>query len=265
MSGDELFVTVAATAIAAVGWILWFVRLDGIVSLRRPSQVWPLRLFVVIAVVLIAFVLFEWSADDVRTSAGYLFMYCVLGFAWLRLAEFAFAYMGISARDDVAERSNAAAMYAIGGALLAVACCYSGGNVGNGPGWWVVVFSAALATGALFLVWRLADAFSNASDAITIDRDEASGLRFGALLLACGAIFGRAVAGDWHSAEATVIDFGRFAWPAIGLLALAVVFDTALRPTVARPKPPVAAFGAGPALIYLAAAVAWIFQLGWPS
>jgi uncharacterized membrane protein YjfL (UPF0719 family) len=265
VSGDEVLVTIASTALAAIGWVVWYVRLDGAADIKRPNQVTSLALSLLLAAGLEVFVVTRWSADDVRGNVAYLFMYSVLGVAWLRITELGFAFLGVSARDDVAERGNAAARYALGGALLGFACCYAGGNVGNGPGWWVVVFSSGLASAALFLVWRLADACSDTSDMVTIDRDEAAGIRLGGLLVACGAIFGRAAAGDWHSAAATTIDFGRSAWPALGVLALAVVLDTALRPTVDRPRPPALAFGVGPALISLALAAAWIVSLGWPS
>ena len=41
--------------------------------------------------------------------------------------------------------------------MLGVTLCYAGGNIGNGPGWWVVVFSAGLSTVALFAAWMVLD------------------------------------------------------------------------------------------------------------
>ena len=40
-----------------------------------------------------------------------------------------------------------AAVPAVVGALVGVTFCYAGGNIGDGPGWWVVVFSAGAGDG----------------------------------------------------------------------------------------------------------------------
>ena len=48
---------------------------------------------------------------------------------------------------------NAAAAMATAGATIGVTLSYAGGNIGDGPGWWVVVFSAAIATAGLFACW----------------------------------------------------------------------------------------------------------------
>ena len=60
-------------------------------------------------------------------------------------------------------------------------------NIGDGPGWWVVVFAAGLATAALFAAWLVLAQIGHGVDAVTIDRDLAAGVRLGAFLAACGA------------------------------------------------------------------------------
>ena len=65
----------------------------------------------------------------------------------------ALALCDLSARDDVVERSNRAAIPAIAGGLLAITLCFAGGNIGDGPGWWVVMFCGVLSTGTLLLAW----------------------------------------------------------------------------------------------------------------
>src|SRR4029453_10538043 len=147
------------------------------------------------------------SAHDVRDDPTYLFMYVLLGAAWVGVWIRLLAMTGVSKRDDVVERSNSSAALAVAGATLGITLCYAGGNIGDGPGWWVVVFSAALATLALFAAWLLLGFASGVSDAVTVDRDPAAGLRLAAFLIGCGLILGRAVAGDWESAAATVREF----------------------------------------------------------
>ena len=84
------------------------------------------------------------------------------------------------------------------GLIVGTMLAYAGGNFGDGPGWFVVVPSAALATAALVAVWYLVEATGQLSHLVTIERDTATGLRAAAMLTACGAIFGRAVAGTWQ-------------------------------------------------------------------
>ena len=193
MSDDEVIVTIAATILSLVGWAIWSYRLAGIERLRaRRAPVAFLYAGLLGSIAVIAAVLLTASASDVRTSTAYLFMYGMIGLAWLRFAEFGFAWGGVSIRDDVGERANVAAVPVVVGAWIGVACCYAGGNVGEGPGWSVVVFSGLLATAALALVWIAITRTTAAIDVITIDRDPAAGLRFGGLLAACGLILGRA-------------------------------------------------------------------------
>jgi uncharacterized membrane protein YjfL (UPF0719 family) len=191
-------------------------------------------------------------------------MYVVLGLAWLRAAEVTFAYLGLSPRDDLVERGNKAAIAAVVGALVGVTFCYAGGNIGDGPGWWVVLFSAALATVTLIATWALLTRLSPVADSVTIDRDPAAGVRLGTFLAACGIILGRGVAGDWHSAWGTVIDLAP-ALPAVAaILVLAVAVERFARPTGERPHAPFVALGVLPSLLYLMIAASGVWARGWP-
>jgi uncharacterized membrane protein YjfL (UPF0719 family) len=210
-------------------------------------------------------VLVSWASHDVRTAIEYLFMYSVMGLAWLRLGELSFAYAGISARDDVVERGNAAAALALSGALLAVMLCFAGGNVGDGPGWRVVVISAALATGGLLVAWQIVAAFTSVTDAVTIDRDPAAGMRLASFLVACGLILGRAVAGDWHSTDQTVQDFLRISPVVAVLVVLAFVIEPIGRPTAERPHQPFVSHGLGLGAVYGLVALIALAFFGWPE
>jgi len=209
-------------------------------------------------------ILLRYSAPDVRHAPQYLLLYLVLGLAWLRASAYGFTYAGLSLRDDVIERGNAAALAAVSGALAGVNFCYAGSNIGSGPGWWVVVFSGALATVGLGAIWLLVDQMTGVNDLVTIDRDPAAGARLGGLLAASGLIFGRAVAGDWNSVQATVEDFARIGWVVLPVAGAALLVERVAKPTVARPHPSAAAAGALPALVYLLFAAAYILAIGWP-
>jgi uncharacterized membrane protein YjfL (UPF0719 family) len=169
--------------------------------------------------------------------------------------------LGIIPRDDAVERRNLAAAIAISGAMLGILLCFAGGNIGDGPGWWVVVFCALLSTAALFVAWTILEMATRVSEVITVDRDTSAGMRLAAFLTACGLILGRAVAGDWLSTEATLRDFLQTAWPVLPLLIVAIVLERVLRPN--RENPVRASLTAGliPAALYVAAAAYYV--LGW--
>jgi uncharacterized membrane protein YjfL (UPF0719 family) len=267
MSGDEEIVRLLCLVTAAVTWGIWFFEAAACARLgarlRDRSMLWldPLLCAAVLAAGLR--LLASW---DVRDNPVYLGFYLAMGAAWVGLAaRWALPYFGLSARDDVIERGNPAAAHAIGGALLGVTLCFAGGNFGDGPGWWVVVFSAALATGAFFLLWALLDRFTRLADAVTIDRDPASGLRLAGWFVGSGLILGRAVAGDWVSARDTVYDFARLAWPVLLLWIAVTVLERSFRPTQERPLPSPLTNGFAPFAIYVALAMFFVSQAGWWS
>ncbi len=266
MSPDEIVITIAAAVLGPLAWVLWFVRnSNSTLPGRGSAGLGVLGATVVGCATLVLFVLVTGGSHDVRAVIEYLFMYSVLGLAWLRVAEFLFSYAGVSARDDVVERGNTAATIALAGALVAVTLCYSGGNIGDGPGWWVVVFSAGLATIGLFVAWQLFATFTTGSDAVTIDRDPAAGARLAAFLVACGLVLGRSVAGDWNSVDATIRDFIAML-PFVGILVvLAIVVEPIGRPTPQQPHPPVGSHGLGLGAIYIVFALIAIAFMGWPS
>jgi hypothetical protein len=265
MSGDEVFVTIAAAVVGPALWIQWLVRMSRVSPLaRRTAGVGIIAGSIVACAAFIFGVLKTGASVDVVDSPVYLFMYVVLGLAWLRVAAMAFALAGLSARDDVVERRNAAAVPAIVGALAGVTFCYAGGNVGDGPGWWVVLFSAGLATVILFGAWLALGHAGNGADALTIDRDPASGVRLGAFLAACGVVLGRSVAGDWYSAAQTVVDAATALPPVLAILAAAVATERLARPTPQRPRAPFFLLGVVPALVYLAIAGATVAAMEWP-
>ena len=95
-----------------------------------------------------------------------------------------------------------------------------------------------------------------------MDRDAAAGVRIAGFFVGAGLILGRAVAGDWTSAGATLFDFGRIGWPVILLLALAVLIERKLRPSPETLGRPVLIGGVLPLLVYTGIGVAALEQAG---
>jgi uncharacterized membrane protein YjfL (UPF0719 family) len=266
MSGDEVFVALASGALALFAWLGWYLLPMRVERLGAPAR--GLEVLVAtppLAAAILYAVLRTAASHDVREDPIYLGFYLVMGAAWLGLGARCFPLLGVSPRDDVVERGNRAAAHAIGGALVAVMLCFAGGNIGDGPGWWVVVFSAALATATLLLLWLALDLLSGISDTVTVERDAAAGVRLAGFLVACGLILGRAVAGDWVSAGATARDFVLAAWPVLPLLAVAALAERRARPTPERPAPSPATHGTLPALLYVAVAALHVLRLGAPA
>lgn len=266
MSPDEVFAMFVAGMFAVATWAVWYARPVAIAPLGgRGARHRAVSLAPLVGMVLLFAVLRSLAADDVRNDWRYLGFYSLLGAAWIGAFGLSLPLFGVSALDDVHERGNEGAAWAVGGATVAVALAFAGGNVGNGPGWWVVMFSAGLATGALLLVWLVLDALTAINDSVTIDRDTASGMRLGGLLVGSGVIVGRAAAGDWISAADTVRDFAMASWPVLALVALAVIVEARVRPTPERPLQPVRSHGVALALLYVGVGLAFVTMLGVPA
>ena len=266
MSPDELIVTVAAVIVGPLLWAFWLFRMTQLEVIgERRIGTGTIAGTLGFSALLIFAVLKTGASFDVVDAPQYLFMYVVLGLAWLWVVATIFPYLGLSPRDDVFERHNRAAVPAVRGALVGVTLCYAGGNIGDSPGWWVVVFAAALATSVLLISWMALTQLSSVADAVTIDRDPAAGIRLGAFLVSCGVILGRAVAGDWHSASATVADFSVFLPYVLLLVIAATLFERRAQPTPQSPHAAIVGSGVLPSLIYVIIAAGALAIMGWPT
>ncbi|MGH7719130.1 MAG: hypothetical protein ACREON_09840 [Gemmatimonadaceae bacterium] len=263
MSPDEVVILFVCIFLSLGFWGAWVrqpIKFPSAGMPRRPTRV--LRLAPLVAALVLFAILKTLSSFDVQDSPVYLAFYMFMGAAWVGLATQLTAMAGVSRRDDVIERRNGAAAIALAGAIVGITLAFAGGNIGDGPGWWVVVFSAAISTGTLYLLWLALDNLTRINDAVTVERDPAAGVRLAGFLVAAGILLGRGVAGDWVSAAATLRDFVVTAWPVFVLLAAAVMVERALRPTPERPSQPLVSHGALPALIYVAAVLAYIAVIG---
>jgi uncharacterized membrane protein YjfL (UPF0719 family) len=263
MSDDEVAVLIVSVIVSLVSWGAWYITPAFVqrVGRRAPGRR-LLRITPLVAAALLLAVLRYAASYDVRNDPSYLAMYLLLGAAWVGVSIRWLAFAGVSTRDDVVERANGSAAVAVSGAIIGLTLAYAGGNIGDGPGWWVVVFCAALATLALFAAWMLLEMTSSVSESVTVDRDPSAGLRLGGFLVACGLILGRSVAGDWVSVEATVRDFALAAWPVVVLVVVAAIVERAARPTPETPRPALVPYGLAPALLYVAGAAYQVMRLG---
>ncbi|AFY33803.1 hypothetical protein [Calothrix sp. PCC 7507] len=244
-------------------WRKWYLSILSVTQLASSYKSrFVLLLTPVICVGILLGILQVLASEDVRNNIVYLIFYLVMGTAWLGIAVEAFLFCGLSVRDDAIESQNIAVSYSISGALIGVTLCFAGGNIGDGPGWETVVYSAMLSTGAWFLLWLVLEFFTQISEAIAIDRDSASGLRLAGFLVASGAILGWAVVGNWESADATMVDFIKHGWSVIILAIAAIMVEKVCQPTAKRPLLPITTHGLIPFLSYIGSGIVCILVWG---
>jgi uncharacterized membrane protein YjfL (UPF0719 family) len=263
MSSDEVMVLVVSAVCAAICWGRWFSALVRTSPLLGGTGRRALLGGAAVACAGLLWVLLRcFSASDVRDSNAYMILYEILGAGWVGLSAEMLARFGVRVRDDAIERRNDSAAYAVGGALIGLTLAFAGANFGNGPGWWVVVFAALLSTGGLLLAWLIVQVGSDALEAITVERDQAAGVRIACFYMACGLVLCRAVAGDWVSAVQTVADFVPLAWPVLVLAALEIAVGRLCRPAHPPAAGSLLSTGVIPGLAYLAGAAGWVWTRG---
>lgn len=263
MSEGEKAISVLSSIVALISTAMWLNALRARPFVLRPTP-WKraLQLAPATAIVGICFVLTNFASHDVRDDGRYLYMYTAWGAAWIGVMLSWSPCFGLSLRDDVVERANPAAAAALWSLPFAHALAYVGGNIGDGPGWWVVLVSSGAAQLVLLvLVWTTLK-LGQCAETITIGRDTATGVRFAALTIAEALVLGRAVAGDWIELSATLRDFAVRGWPALVLCALGLALDVGSRPSAAAPRRNVFLAGVVPGMVFLAGAVAWLVHLG---
>ncbi len=263
VDGDEVFLLLVSAALCFVSVVRWrgMLQLAKTCRANRTMRL-ALALTPPVCLLLMLVALRSWADREVRTMVFYQVLLLLLGGAWLGGATLLFHWLGVSLRDDVVQRRNSAAAVAWGGGMLGVTLAYAGSNIGAGSHLEQNVFCAVLATAGLAAVWLITELAGKITAVVTIDRDLASGVRFGGLLVAAGLILGRAVAGDWHSIRHTMADFWRQGWFALVLACIAGMLERLWRPTPQFPTRPWRTHGGGPAVAYLLCAVAWVVLLG---
>lgn len=165
---------------------------------------------------------------DVITSLPYIWLYLLLGIAWLSISlQGMLLLWSFSYQDDVLMGRNSASIVMITGAILGSSLIYAGANIGDGPGWWTVVFAGGLGTISWLLLGALINGVIGIVDQIVIERDLNSGIRFAGYLAASGLILARASGGNWTSFATTIIEF-LVAWPVLLLVVFMILLELSL-------------------------------------
>jgi hypothetical protein len=215
MSGDEFLIEIICIALAAIVWIRHYRFILGQRTVMGAGPRWfALLLFPLLCMAGLFIVLLTLSSFDVRVSPIYMGFYLVMGAAWLTPAGGIFSFLGLNWKDDAATNGNPAALAVFLSGMAGMTAVFAGANIGNGPGWWCVVFAGGLGLVAWIGLWLLIQLIANVTEQVTVERDIYCGVRLGAFLVVSGIVCGRGAAGDWTSFEATVGEF-LIVWPLI--------------------------------------------------
>jgi uncharacterized membrane protein YjfL (UPF0719 family) len=226
LSESEDVIFFAAVLVGLILWIRWYCGILSIRSFHVSRQHKSLLMTVPAVCLALSIVCLKTlAAGAVRSETAYIALYAAIGAGWLGAMTNVFPFLGISARDDVLERGNSAASWTVAGAVLGACCAFTGANIGEGPGFEVVIFSAVLSSLLFIAIWFAVERLTAVSESITIDRNVGAGIRLGGLLIAIGLLSGWSVAGTWVSVTATLRDFAIAACPAIVLGSVAVLVE----------------------------------------
>ena len=257
----ELLVFAACLLASAVVWMVYSFRATHLKPALQRGPRFPHLLVAFLALNAITLtVLLTLASADVRTNPFYIAFYLTMGVAASLFTLLALKLVGVD-RADVHERGNSAAPTLEFCALIAGGLAFAGANIGDGPGYWVVVICTAFSMGTLFALALVHIAMSRTIYRILVDRERGTAFRFGCLLIGCGLVLGRSVAGDWTGYAAATGDFLRLGWPAV----LYVVADTiAARVSLSREVDGNLWADRTTGVVYLLVAVGYIFTLGAP-
>lgn len=222
----ELLVLMASLYFSYKFSTRWYRRLLTIWPPKRnKSAKYILGLLPAFSLAIILYTLMFLAALDVVDNFIFIVFYIALGFAWLYLGMTLLACIfDLSWVDDAVNSSNKAALISITGGFLGLTLIYSGANVGDGPGWWCVVFAGGLGLIVWLALGLAINLFTKIFERITIERNIGCGIRFGFYLLSSGIILARACAGDWTSFSMTVLEF-MDGWPVLILAGLAILVE----------------------------------------
>ena len=267
-SDDEFAFLIVAGIGAVVTTVRWYYFIGRAKFFRSTSNhvvlaMAPLLLLLVLEVVLATL------ADPIYVAGklDYTLLFTAGGIWWMFLSTTALSLVGVSVRGDALERANPAAMLAAFGAMSGVMLAYAGSNVGNGPTIWTTLLPALVAAITLLLAWGAIETLTDSAEAITVERDVATGIRMGTFAACAGLVCGRAMAGDFDEAAGyagTLRDFALLAWPVAAMAAAMVVVHHVTRPSPQRPVPSVVISGLVPAAALVALTLGYVFALGMP-
>jgi len=239
---EHLFGLICLLILAAGLWGAWYHLLVHVTPLasrhadRLLVYALPLVSPLLLAICAGARWLFEPRPPLDRLSVGF-----GGGALWLAAVELSFPWLGLSARDDVAERRNLAAGWVMAGAQIGLTLCYIFPVAMLDPDrhTLVAIRLGILGTLTLFVLWGILEWWAGLSEAITVERDAGTACRLALFLPALGILVGRAVIALPEAIEAERPLSPALVAPLVLLLAALIVEPFCIRTPGPPGAPPV--------------------------
>jgi len=223
---SELFIFFILLFAAGLFIYKWYKPIFSIwVPDRRKTGKIVLASLPIVSFVIMLVTLKTIASYDVVDNFFFIFFYILMGYAWLLVGVYVItALFDLSPVDDIIVLDNKAASIAFAGGFIGITLIYSGANIGDGPGWWCVVFAGGLGCVAWAVLALIINALTQVFERVSVDRDISCSIRLGSYLLSSGIILGRASAGDWTSGWKTIVEFAA-AWPVLLPAVFMVLFE----------------------------------------
>jgi hypothetical protein len=176
----------------------------------------------------------------------------------LALVIWVVPWLGLSPVDDVAERRNVPAGWAIAGAALGLSLAYGCAAAGvlEAPVPWIPAAAGIVSMLAVLPLWGILEKLAGYSEAITVERDAGAACRLAAVLPALGVLVGRVLPTLW-AGDGAARALAALGGPAV-LLLTAVLVEWWRRPR-AQSGGPLPAVDVVLALFYLGGAGLWAY------
>jgi hypothetical protein len=263
MSDDEIILFGICGFFALAAWGRWYFQITRVHCLRSSKGIKSILSIAPMSVMLfLHLVMMVAASHDVQDNLKYQMFYDVMGVAWVGIGVSLTPIVGFYMREDAIERRNRPACAVFVGVLFGLAFCFAGANIGDGPGYGVVLLCAGCATGVWFLGWIFLEVAGRVSESVSIERDAASGARVMGFLMASGIILGRGAAGDWLTHETFWKDFLHYVMLYAVLLAGAALIEIVVRPRPRHDVPSLAFSGVIPFVIFMAYAAYLVIRSG---
>lgn len=222
----ESFIFLISIIVTSIFLIRWYYKvLNAWPRENKRAVITLLALTPLILLIMFLYTTTTIAASDVVVDPYYIFYYLVLGFLFIVVVNFLLSLiLSISWIDDALNNGNIAATLLLVSSLLGLGLIYSGANIGEGPGWWTVVFASGLGVIAFFLLMKLLEKTTNAITRITHDRNIWLSVRISFLVIGISLILAKSSSGNWTSFGHTIIEFFIF-WPALVLLLIGIVLE----------------------------------------
>jgi hypothetical protein len=228
MDGLEVFMLIISAVFAIIFLAKWYSPLTGVFPKGRcrAARV-TLGFLPLVSIGIISATLTTLAAPSVIGEPLWIFFYLIMGFLWIYSGMgMIFRCFDLSWRDDVVNKpGNQPALLPVIGSFVAISLIYSGANIGDGPGFWCVIYAGGMGLLLWLLFGHILQKSTDAFGTITIGRNLPCAMRTCAYLIASGIILGHASSGDSISFETDVVEIAITAIPALPLMLLAIFVE----------------------------------------